>query len=100
MKYSIGKGAVDLLYPRDQKFSPRLQKGQAGLRLSINLDQDDSGSARIKEGRLVLSDLAAGGIELIKEFGLVSVPLEKGGALEIELERPLFDPEIVVVPAK
>ena len=141
--------AVDLLYPRDQKSSPRLQKGQAGLqisglsaelpsmaeeglkvdlqqltadisyqngllqvmntkinsslfqaglRMSIDLDQDDPGSARIKEGRLVLSDLAAGGIELIKEFGLVSAPPETGGALEIELKGPLFDPEIVVVP--
>ena len=142
--------SVDLLYSRDQEFSPRLQKGQAGLqisglsaempstaeeglkvdlqqltadlsyqngllqlmntklnsplfqaglRLSIDLDQDDPGSARIKEGRLVLSDLAAGGIELIKEIGLVSAPPETGGSLEIQLKGPLFDPEIIIVPA-
>jgi len=72
---------------------------QAGLWMSIDLDQDDPGSARIKEGRLVLSDLAAGGIELIKEIGLVSAPPETGGSLEIQLKGPLFDPEIIIVPA-
>ncbi len=75
--------AIDLPYPRDQKFSPRLQKGQAGLRLSIEMDQDDPGSARIKESRLVLSDLAAGGIELPRNMGSSPRRLKNEGHLRL-----------------